>query len=146
MNIIDNIKEKIFDHIPETILFLLASLLSIFAVLLDQIFGIQHIISKLSPVPLAKLSLLLLGVILFLITYIIYLKTKDKLIYFNELLWLPKDPIPFCPRCKEVDGKLIHMVFNPQHRGSNAHYLCSNPKCELWRAPSEHPKKKINKK
>lgn len=145
----DDLKKFLKDKILNRIFVWLCSVASgiswLLAFLFRQIFP-NLSLSELDQILLIRTLLFLLASILGLIAYIIYLKTKDKLIFFNDLYWLPKDPIPFCPRCKDIDGKLIHMIFNPRSSGHNAHYLCSNPKCELWRAPSEHPKKKGNKK
>lgn len=64
---------------------------------------------------------------------------KPKFIYHNNLLWLAEDLAPYCPSCKEIDGKEIHVKFI-QGIGKKEewkYYEC--PHCHYKADFSEHP-------
>ncbi|EIY8044262.1 hypothetical protein OC523_007910 [Vibrio vulnificus] len=46
----------------------------------------------------------------------------------TELYWADEDPSPYCRKCKESDGKSIHLAFLPANHGQfgyRAHYKCT---------------------
>jgi len=136
MDLKNKIKEKIIDHLLQIGLLLIAFLLTALTFLLDQIFGIQQTISKLSPGLLLKIILLLLAVIICLVTYILYMRpNKKKFIRYNDLLWLHNDPVPFCLRCFEADKKTFHMFIKIE--GNPPRYKC--PQCGYYPKPSKYP-------
>lgn len=137
MDIKNKTLEKIFDRIAEIVLVLLASLLSILVVLLDQFFGIQQTISKLAPILLVKIILLQLVGAILLVAYIIYSRPKKKkFIRYNDLLWLADDPRPFCLPCNEKDKKKEYHM-HPAGNNIPPRYKC--PHCGYYPKPSKHP-------
>lgn len=66
-----------------------------------------------------------------------------KFTHYNELLWLPDDPTPLCPRCYESDNKTIHMKFERiTMRGYSDIERYSCPTCNNFTDISKHPKNK----
>jgi len=143
MDIIAKIKEKIIDRLLQIGLFLIGVLLTALAFLLDQIFEIQQTVSKLSPLLLLKIILLLSAVVIFLVAYILHKRPKYKFTRFNDLLWLHNDPIPFCLNCYEANNNAFHMFVKAQT--DPPRYKCQH--CGYYPKASKHPDepKEINK-
>lgn len=58
--------------------------------------------------------------------------------YHANLLWLPDDPEPFCPRCREVDGKAVHMFLDYDYAGTvKNHRYC--PQCKYQTSDVKSP-------
>lgn len=94
----------------------------------------------------------LTGALILSLSYIVHLHLKNRLIFFGGLYWKRHNRTPYCPRCKEVENKLVHMKFR-QTQGAEGHtlfyvsneYACIS--CSHVAGACEHPLeyKAINK-
>ena len=143
MDIVKTLKKKLLDLVLGWLLWLASGLLAVLAILFKQIFPAISL-DKISKSFLLQISLGLSATCLGFVAYIRHLHLRRKLIYFRGLLWRKNERIPYCPRCKEVDGKEVHMKFRSVQdvEGHTPTYVvdqyaCTN--CSYATYYSEHP-------
>lgn len=69
--------------------------------------------------------------------------SRKDIIYHNNLLWLKGELIPYCPKCFDIEGRLVHMQRITRYYGSKKEtvgfdsYSC--PRCNLLNPIVEPP-------